>query len=198
MVVRGVAKTYRWLATVLRRRYYTVQSFTSLGECAICTTTITAFKHMTTTASITFTSAPSPQISAGRFSFKISGNFGSAVNGKRLVGSSDWKIPWKSGKSRKVGPLSRLEHSEISCSFTRFWYFIPVAIAWRANDVNVTNLPFLSEFCHFCHFNDKRQTNMTFQKQNSDKSEIFANVNRPFPSSPGLCFKTRVGAQSLI
>ena len=31
-----------------------------------------------------------------------------------------------------------------------------------ANDVRVTNLPFLSEFYHFSHFNDKRQTNMTF------------------------------------
>ena len=53
----------------------------------------------------------------------------------------------------------------------------------------MTNLPFLSEFCHFCHFNDKRQTNMTFQKQNSDKSEVFANVNRSFPSSPGPLFQ---------
>ena len=26
----------------------------------------------------------------------------------------------------------------------------------------MTNLQFLSEFCHFSHFNDKRQTNMTF------------------------------------
>ena len=30
---------------------------------------------------------------------------------------------------------------------------------------------------------------MTFQKQNSDKSEVFANVNRPFPSSPGPLFQ---------
>ena len=43
---------------------------------------------------------------------KIFGNFGSAVNGKRFVGSSHWKIPGKSGKSKKVGPFSRLERSE--------------------------------------------------------------------------------------
>ena len=40
---------------------------------------------------------------------KISGIFGSAVNGTRFVGSSHWKIPRKSGKSKKVGPFSRLE-----------------------------------------------------------------------------------------
>lgn len=34
--------------------------------------------------------------------------------------------------------------------------------AKRANDVKVSNLQFLCEFCHFSHFNDKRQTNMTF------------------------------------
>ena len=31
-------------------------------------------------------------------------------------------------------------------------------IAQRANDVKVTNLQFLPEFCHFSHFNDKSQT----------------------------------------
>ena len=31
-------------------------------------------------------------------------------------------------------------------------------IALRANDVKVSNLQFLSEFCHFSHFNDKSQT----------------------------------------
>ena len=44
---------------------------------------------------------------------KISGNFGSAKNGKRFVCSSHWKlIPGKSGKSKKAGPYSRLERSE--------------------------------------------------------------------------------------
>ena len=40
---------------------------------------------------------------------KISGIFGSAVNGTRFVGSFHWKIPRKSGKSKRVGPFSRLE-----------------------------------------------------------------------------------------
>ena len=48
---------------------------------------------------------------------KISGIFGSAVNGTRFVGSSHWKIPRKSGKSKKVVPFSRLEFpSGMSCS----------------------------------------------------------------------------------
>ena len=34
---------------------------------------------------------------------KISGISGSAVNGTRFVSSSHWKIPRKSGKSKKVG-----------------------------------------------------------------------------------------------
>ena len=40
---------------------------------------------------------------------KISGISGLAVNGTRFVGSSHWKIPRKSGKSKKVVPFSRLE-----------------------------------------------------------------------------------------
>ena len=48
---------------------------------------------------------------------KISGIPGSAVNGTRFVGSSHWKIPRKSGKSKKVGPFSRLEFPNgMSCS----------------------------------------------------------------------------------
>ena len=49
---------------------------------------------------------------------KISGISGSAVNGTRFVGSSHWKIRRKSGKSKKVGPFSRLEFPNgMSCSF---------------------------------------------------------------------------------
>ena len=48
---------------------------------------------------------------------KISGISGSAVNGTRFVGSFHWKIPRKSGKSKKVVPFSRLEFPNgISCS----------------------------------------------------------------------------------
>ena len=48
---------------------------------------------------------------------KISGISGSAVNGTRFVGSSHWKISRKSGKSKQVGPFSRLEFPKgISCS----------------------------------------------------------------------------------
>ena len=48
---------------------------------------------------------------------KISGISGSAVNGTRFVGSSHWKIPRKSGKSKKVVPFSQLEFPNgMSCS----------------------------------------------------------------------------------
>ena len=52
---------------------------------------------------------------------KISGFSGSAVNGTRFVGSSHWKIPRKSGKSKKVVPFSRLEFPNgMSCSIYVF------------------------------------------------------------------------------
>ena len=48
---------------------------------------------------------------------KISGISGSAANGTRFVGLSHWKIPRKSGKSKKVVPFSRLEFPNgMSCS----------------------------------------------------------------------------------
>ena len=48
---------------------------------------------------------------------RISGISGSVVNGTRFVGSSHWKIPRKSGKSKKVVPFSRLEFPNgMSCS----------------------------------------------------------------------------------
>ena len=54
----------------------------------------------------------------GRFPFSQNfRNFCLAVNGTRFVGSSHWKIPTKKGKSKKVGPFSRLEFPNgMSCS----------------------------------------------------------------------------------
>ena len=73
---------------------------------------------------------------------KIVGNFGSVENGKRFVGSSCWKIPGKSGKSKKVGPFSRLELSErnfVCHYFTRFSYFIPVSIVTNSAAILVSH-----------------------------------------------------------
>ena len=52
--------------------------------------------------------------------FPLSQNFrisGSAVNRTRFVGSSHWKIPRKSGKSKKVDPFSRLEFPKGNFAF---------------------------------------------------------------------------------
>ena len=54
---------------------------------------------------------------------KISGNFSLAVNGKRFVSSSHWKIPGKSGKSKKVDPFSRLE-----CPKRNFMFHVHVSL----------------------------------------------------------------------
>ena len=52
---------------------------------------------------------------------KIFRNLGLVENGKRFVCSSPWKIPGKSGKSKKVGPFSWAELSNrISCSIYTF------------------------------------------------------------------------------
>ena len=52
---------------------------------------------------------------------QISGISGSAVNGAGFVGSSYWKIPRKSRKSKTVGLFSRLEFPNgISCSIYTF------------------------------------------------------------------------------
>ena len=48
---------------------------------------------------------------------KISGISGSAVNGTRFVGSSHWKIPRKSGKSKKVVPFHPVGISERNVVF---------------------------------------------------------------------------------
>ena len=62
--------------------------------------------------------SPHVRESKGAFHLvKISGISGSAVNGTRFSGSSHWKIPRKRGKSKKVGPFSRLEFANgMSCS----------------------------------------------------------------------------------
>ena len=57
-------------------------------------------------------------------------NFWWAVNGTRFVGSSHWKNPTKSEKSKKVGPFSRLEFPNgISCSI---YTFLIVCISSRS------------------------------------------------------------------
>ena len=59
-----------------------------------------------------------------RFPFSqklISGISSSAVNGTHFIGSSHWKIPRKSGKSKKVVPFCRLKFPNgISCSIYTF------------------------------------------------------------------------------
>ena len=66
----------------------------------------------------TFSHDPVSGLTLGAFHLvKISGISASAVNGTRFVGSSHWKMPRKRGKSKKVGPFSRLEFPNgMSCS----------------------------------------------------------------------------------
>ena len=58
-----------------------------------------------------------PVHSMGAFHLvKFSGISGSAVHGTLFVGSFHWKIPWKSGKSKKAGPYFQ---KEFRVPFTR-------------------------------------------------------------------------------
>ena len=86
------------------------------------------WSHLHYNNSIAFWLFSPPVVTLGAFHFvKISGISGSAVNGTRFVGSSHWKIPRKSGKSKKVVPFSRLEFPngmsrsiDVSCSLYQF------------------------------------------------------------------------------
>ena len=60
----------------------------------------------------------------------ISGISSWAVTGTCFVGSSHWKIPRKSGKSKKVGPFSQLQFANrILCSI---YTFLVVCISSRS------------------------------------------------------------------
>ena len=67
---------------------------------------------------------------------KISGNFSLAVNGKRFVGSSHWKIPGKSGKSKKVDPFSQLE-----CRKWNFMFHVHVSLGLYQFQLLLTQEP---------------------------------------------------------
>ena len=107
---------------------------------------------------------------------KISGNFGSAVYGKRFVRSSHWKIPGKSGKCKKVGPFSRLERSERNFAFhPPFSYFTQVPGARQRNlSRAVRKTKWLLSSLHSCTSaqfvfllpapNDQRYTGKTVQR----------------------------------
>ena len=86
---------------------------------------------------------------------KISGISGSAVNGTRFVGSSHWKIPRKSGKSKKVGPFSQLEFPNgMSCSIyvSRSLYHFQVhgRALWRTGVYHQMEQLFTNRKFHFC------------------------------------------------
>ena len=81
---------------------------------------------------------------SGRFPF--SPNFRKFRFGrkwKRFVGSSHWKIPRKSGKSKKIGPLSRLEFSERNFVFhlhvSRTLYQFQLLPIWRPSWCHINN-----------------------------------------------------------
>ena len=83
---------------------------------------------------------------------KISGISGSVVNGTRFVGSSHWKIPRKSGKSKKVGPFSRLEFPNGMSYVSRSLYQFQVH-SWAPRPTGVYDEMeqlFTSRKFHFC------------------------------------------------
>ena len=92
---------------------------------------------------------------------KISGISGSAINGTRFVGSSHWKIPRKSGKSKKVGPFSRLEFPNgKSCSIyvSRSLYQFQVhrRVPRRTGVYDRMEQLFTNRKFHFCYHRNFR------------------------------------------
>ena len=111
---------------------------------------------------------------------KISGISGSAVNGTRFVGSSHWKIPRKSRKSKKVVPFSRLEFPNgMSCSIyvSRSLYQFQVhgRAPPRTGVYDQMEQRFTNRKFHFCYHRNFRV--------------FFLNGKRP-PWPPGRHVKT--------
>ena len=99
----------------------------------------------------------------GRFPF--SQNFrnisGSTVNGTRFVGSSHWKIPRKSGKSKKVVPFSRLEFPNgMSCfiyvSRSLYQFQVHGRTPPRTGVYDQMEQLFTNRKFHFCHHRNFR------------------------------------------
>ena len=83
---------------------------------------------------------------------KISGISGSAVNGTRFVGSSHWKIPRKSGKSKRVGPFSRLEFPNgMSCSRSLYQFQVHRRAPRRTGVYDQMEQLFTNRKFHFCY-----------------------------------------------
>ena len=92
---------------------------------------------------------------------KISGISGSAVNGTRFVGSSHWKIPRKSGKSKKVVPFSRLEFPNgMSCSIyvsrTLYQFQVHGRAPPRTGVYDQMEQLFTNRKFHFCYHRNFR------------------------------------------
>ena len=101
-------------------------------------------------------------VSKGAFHLvKISGISGSAVNGTRCVGSSHWKIPRKSGKSKKVVPFSRLEFlNGKSCSIyvsrTLYQFQVHGRAPLRTGVYDQMEQLFTNRKFHFCYHRNFR------------------------------------------
>ena len=101
-------------------------------------------------------------VSKGAFHLvKISRMSGSAVNGTRFVGSSHWKIPRKSGKSKKVVPFSRLEFPKgMSCSIyvsrTLYQFQVNGRAKPRTGAYDQMEQLFTNRKFHFCYHRNFR------------------------------------------
>ena len=88
---------------------------------------------------------------------KISGISGSAVNGTRFVGSSHWKIPRKSGKSKRVDPFSQLEFPNgMSRSRSLYQFQVHRRAPRRTGVYDQMEQLFTNRKFHFCYHRNFR------------------------------------------
>ena len=104
---------------------------------------------------------------------KISGISGSAVNGTRFVGSSHWKIPRKSGKSKKVVPFSRLKFPNgMSCSIylsrTLYQFQVHGRAPPRTGVYDQMEQLFTNRKFHFCYHRNFRVFFVNGKRQQLD------------------------------
>ena len=120
----------------------------------------------------------------GAFQVKISGISGSVVNRTRFVSSSHWKIPRKSGKSKKVVPFSRLEFPNgMSCSIcvSRSLYQFQVhgQAPPRTGVYDQMEQLFTNRKFHFCYHRNFRFFFLNGKRREySNEAKLYRNISR--------------------
>ena len=123
---------------------------------------------------------------------KISGISGSAVNGTRFVGSSHWKIPRKSGKSKRVDPFSQLEFPNgMSRSRSLYQFQVHRRAPRRTGVYDQMEQFFTNRKFHFCSHRNFRVFFLHGKRPFSPLSNVW--IDQPLMPSSGVTTSRKPG-----